>query len=386
MGAPKAPIIFYMTKHFQYIIVGAGCAGLQLAKALLELPRNLVSSILLLDANQQHDEKSWCFWNDTNHPYRHLVQKEWQKIEFIADDIAIEQSIQPKSYQYINSLEFYNNHINCFEKDDRISIVYDTVNSINSQNAQPIIITSQGNFSCDYVFYTNPLLGNSTYKAPTTWQHFLGWIIETEHPIFDTNKARMMDFSVDNTKDVQFVYVLPFANNKALVECTIFSNTIKQDEAYEATLVNYLQTFLSSSYNIVSKEKGKIPMQLFQPPTIQHPNIIPIGTAAGCIKPSTGYSFARVMLHTQEIITAIQTKQTFTPRTFKPRFVFYDRLFLHIIQHTPWKMKRIFTKLFKYNPTNTILHFLDEKTTLYQDIRIFTSLPKWPFLKALIKK
>lgn len=374
-----------MTNYYQYIIIGAGCAGLQLAKALLELPKELVSSILILDANQQHEEKSWCFWYDTNHPYRHLVQKEWQNIEFIADDIAIEQSIQPKSYQYINSLDFYKSHFDLFKNDVRISIVYDTVNSINSQNAQPIISTTKFNFSCDFVFYTNPFLGNSTYKAPTTWQHFLGWVIETERPIFDTNKARMMDFSVDNTKDVQFVYVLPFANNKALVECTIFSNTIQRNEEYEATLVNYLQTILPSAYKIVAKEKGKIPMQLFQPPTIQHPNVIPIGTAAGCIKPSTGYSFARVMLHTQEIITAIQTKQPFTPRAFKQRFVFYDRLFLQIIESTPWKMKHIFTQLFMHNRISSILCFLDEKTTLYQDIRIFTSLPKWPFLKALLK-
>lgn len=376
-----------MTKHYQYIIIGAGCAGLQLAKALLELPVELVSSILLIDACQQHEEKSWCFWYGTNHPYRNLVKKEWQHIEFIADGVSIEQSILPKSYQYINSLEFYNSHLAHFKNDDRITIIYDKVYNITSQkDAQPIINTLQGNFSCEYVFYTNPLLGHSTLKSPTTWQHFLGWIIETEAPVFDTDKARMMDFSVDNTKDVQFVYVLPFKNNKALIECTIFSSIINEDAVYEATLADYIQTQLSCKYRILVKEKGKIPMQLYQPATLQHDNIIPIGTAAGCIKPSTGYSFVRAMLHTKEIISAIQTKKPIIQRTFKPRFVFYDRLFLHIIQYTPWIMKHIFTRLFRHNRIKTILHFLDEQTTLYQDIRIFASLPKWPFLKALLKK
>jgi NADH dehydrogenase FAD-containing subunit len=53
MGAFMAPIInlSMVQNQFQYIIIGAGCAGLQLAKALLEQSSDLVSSILLIDIN-----------------------------------------------------------------------------------------------------------------------------------------------------------------------------------------------------------------------------------------------------------------------------------------------------------------------------------------------
>ena len=49
----------------------------------------------------------------------------------------------------------------------------------------------------------------------------------------------------------------------------------------------------------------------------------------------------------------------------------------------PSEGKRIFTRLFKRHSILTIFQFLDEKTTLYQEIKIFLSLPVIPFLKAL---
>ena len=382
-----APIVVsIMEKHFQYIIIGAGCAGLQLTKALLQLPEELVTSVLLIDASPKHEEKSWCFWYEANHPNRELVKKEWSKIEFIADDISITQSIQPKTYQYINSLEFYNNHISYFKTQNRITIVNDVVTALVPKDNQVLVHTLQQQFTCNQVFYTNPILGNSNFTKPTIWQHFLGWMIETDNPIFDTNKARMMDFSVDNSTDIQFVYVLPFNTNKALVECTIFSSEIALDATYEATLHIYIQQNFNVNYQVTAKERGKIPMQLYQAPTLQHPNIIPIGTAAGCIKPSSGYSFTRAMLQTQQIIADIQLQQPIRHRFYKPRFAFYDRLFLSIIKNKPQMMKTIFLKLFKHNSTNKILLFLDEQTTLLQDISIFFWLPKVPFLKALLKK
>ena len=374
-----------MATQFQYIIVGAGCAGLQLAKALLQLPTTQIQSILLIDANPQHEEKSWCFWYEANHPNRYLVQKEWCNIEFITDGLSITQNIQPKTYQYINSLAFYNDHITYFKTQSRITIITDFVTSIEPQGNQVLVNTLQQQFTGNYVFYTNPILGNSNFSMPTIWQHFLGWMIETNIPIFDVDKARLMDFSVDNTTDTQFVYVLPFSNNKALVECTIFSSEVALDISYETTLQTYMQQKFNCNYQITAKEKGKIPMQLPQKPTLQHPNIIPIGTAAGCIKPSTGYSFARAMQHTQQIVAAIQLQQPISRRLFKPRFIFYDSLFLTIIKDKPQIMKRIFTQLFKHNNIKNILHFMDEKTSLIQDIRIFIRLPKLPFLKALLK-
>ena len=150
-----------MATQFQYIIVGAGCAGLQLAKALLQLPTTQIQSILLIDANPQHEEKSWCFWYEANHPNRYLVQKEWCNIEFITDGLSITQSIQPKTYQYINSLAFYNDHITYFKTQSRITIITDFVTSIEPQGNQVLVNTLlQISFLEDYLIFLFSLSQN----------------------------------------------------------------------------------------------------------------------------------------------------------------------------------------------------------------------------------
>jgi lycopene beta-cyclase len=374
-----------MEKHYQYIIIGAGCAGLQLAKSLLQLNNILVQSILLIEASETHEEKSWCFWYEKNHPYRHLVRKEWDAVEFVSDNFTTIQNISPKSYQFINSLDFYNDCIASFTTDNRIEVLFASVSEIQ-QLKQPVIITNNDTYTCDTVFFTNPKLVYNNYPKANIWQHFVGWIIETDGATFNDTVATMMDFSIDNTKLISFVYVLPFSATKALIECTIFSECIQETSYYEQILGKYIAEKFTKNYRITGKEFGKIPMQLPPINTTLPNNIVPIGTAAGCIKASTGYSFVRVMLHTNEIITAIINKQLVPKRQVQQRFTFYDALFLNIISSEPYKMKHIFYRLFKHNTLATVLLFLDEKTTLLQDVMIFLWLPKKPFLKALVKK
>jgi 2-polyprenyl-6-methoxyphenol hydroxylase-like FAD-dependent oxidoreductase len=53
---------------YQHIIIGGGCAGFQLAKAMLNLPNSTVRSVLIIESSKEHAPKSWCFWADNSHP------------------------------------------------------------------------------------------------------------------------------------------------------------------------------------------------------------------------------------------------------------------------------------------------------------------------------
>ena len=386
MGASCTHYSLLMQTNFQYIIIGAGCAGLQLAYALLQLPENVVSSILIIENLTIHQEKSWCFWYHQQHPYHHLVAKQWSHLTFATKNFSTTQPIQPLSYQYINSSNFYQYHLNYFKNDDRIQIIYQSLVDIVESTSVQTIITNKMQFTANCVFYSIDYLPKPIQQNFTITQHFLGWIIETNENVFEVDKATFMDFSHHQSTDIQFIYILPFSATTALIECTFFSSSICSDEAYEEILKNYLSATIQCQYAIQKKETGKIPMSLIAKIRTSNKNIIPIGTAAGCIKASTGYSFTRAMEHTQQIINAIKHQQNILIRTSKKRFLFYDRLFLHIISAYPASvMINIFNHLFKYNQFKTILQFLDEKTSLLQEIKIFIRLPKLPFLKAILK-
>lgn len=383
MGTPGTHYLFIpMQSHYQYIIIGAGCAGLQLADALLNDPGLSTESLLIIEASEIHEEKTWCFWNPEQHKYSHLVKKKWNSIAFRARDTSVKAALPDLCYQYISSTDFYEHQLNWLRKDTRVTFLFEPVNSIKWNNGIRQVQTSSGIITADYIFHSHHL---SPAAEPTLWQHFLGWEIQSDTDLFDPATAILMDFSdVTASQEVFFHYLLPYSSRHALVECTFFSKNLLDQSVYEKLLRTYIETNLTTNYQIVSKETGKIPMTLAIPsPFSFTTGIIPIGSAAGCIKASTGYSFTRAMRHTQQIISYLKKDIDHIPSPSSKRFLFYDRLFLSLIQQYPQKMSGIFAALFKRNKIQRILRFLDEATRLWEEVLIFSRLPKKHFLMVL---
>lgn len=366
---------------YQHIIIGGGCAGFQLAKAMLKLPNSTVRSVLIIESSKEHAPKSWCFWSDNSHPYRHLVKKEWSSLSFGAYENKKSLPLQKQTYQYIDSQSFINYHLMEFENNPRITIIHDTVFSLENQSEGFLVNCYDKSFTADYVYTSVPNLTKDVDFKPKVWQHFLGWEITTSENYFNTEEATLMDFDVDNNMDGRFIYILPFTENRALVECTIFSNQAFPLESFENSLKIYLHKKYGSDYKILKTEKGTVPMMRIEN-SVNFDRLIPIGTAAGCIKASTGYSFVRNIEHTNKIIGYLQGNNRL-PRMAYSRFDFYDKLLLWIIENEKHEIKKIFNLLFKKNSIRIILLFLDEKTSIFQDMRIFYSLPKFTFITAL---
>jgi len=101
-----------------------------------------------------------------------------------------------------------------------------------------------------------------------------------------------MDFRPHGNHPTAFTYLLPFTTTKALVEYTLFSKNLLQENDYDDALKNYIHHFLHlQNYNVLHHEFGIIPMstQRFSP---GKGNVINIGTAGGQKqKASTGYTF-----------------------------------------------------------------------------------------------
>ena len=75
---------------------------------------------------------------------------------------------------------------------------------------------------------------------PVLQQHFLGWFIKTETPVFDAETATFMDFSIAQKGNTRFMYVLPFSETEALVEYTLFSENVLEKSEYEAAIEDYI--------------------------------------------------------------------------------------------------------------------------------------------------
>jgi lycopene beta-cyclase len=206
--------------------------------------------------------------------------------------------------------------------------------------------------------------------------------------MFSIDVATMMDFRVDQGDGVCFVYVLPYSEQEALVECTVFSSAVWQAEEYETRLRAYIHDIIGATeYKITATEVGVIPMTDRVPERLHGPSWFGIGTAGGLTKPTTGYTVSRCVRDATTMIKSYQSTGSFSiPAASHSRFRWYDQLLLRIIRDEPHQVPRILCTLFQRNPIERILRFLDEGTRLQDEIKIFWSLPWRPFLRAIFRR
>jgi len=111
-----------------------------------------------------------------------------------------------------------------------------------------------------------------------------------------------------------------------------------------------------------------------------------IGTAGGWAKPSTGYTFMSTSKKIPKLIAFLKTGKPLKELNYKNRFWYYDLLLLDVLHSNNEKGHLIFQKLFKNRDPQLIFKFLDEDTSITEDIYYILGCPKTPFTKALIKR
>lgn len=368
------------TDQADIIICGGGLAGLSLAVRLSE-PEYAHLNVIVIDKSAKTaNDRTWSFWaKKEQNRYAEIYHKSWAKIAFYSDEAEVISDTQPYTYNTIRGVDFYEHSLSIIDKAPHITWIQAHINKVEESEQEVSVITDQGVYRAPYV-YDSIVRRMPVENHLFTWQHFMGWHIKMEEDTFDDNVATFMDFRIDQGEDTRFVYVLPFNKREALVEATLFSSDIWTEEAYAAILKSYISQHFGQSYQIVHQELGKIPMTTasFAKAT---PRVIPIGTNSATVKPSSGYAFMRIQ---QEIdLQASYIKQSIYKAVQpKTKYLAYDKTLLNVLLTKKSSASHVFSLMFKRNPVARNLKFLDEETSLLEEISIFMALPFWPFLKA----
>jgi lycopene beta-cyclase len=372
-------------KQYDYIIAGAGCAGLSLLMRMIASGSFTDKQILLIDKVRGiRNDRTWCFWEQENGFFEPVVYKKWSNLWFHSNDFSKEFNIAPYQYKMIRGIDFYDYCFSIIQKQSNISIQHGDVKKIESVTGGALLWLNGEEIKARYIFnsivFQRPILKKKEYYL---LQHFKGWVIETSQETFDAKVATLMDFRVDQQYGTAFVYVMPFSPKKALVEYTFFTKEVLHEDIYYDGLKNYLHKFLKiEEYKITDEEFGIIPMtnHLFTP---VEGNIINIGTAGGQTKPSSGYTFQFIQKRTAAIVQKmIATDKPFLQRVTTRRFHFYDTVLLQLLANRSLGGDIIFSELFRKNKVQSIFKFLDNETSLREDFFIIKSLPSLPFSRA----
>ncbi|MBX9733378.1 MAG: hypothetical protein K2X37_04905 [Chitinophagaceae bacterium] len=376
-------------KHFDYIIAGGGCSGLSLAVRLLPYLKASNKRVLLVDkVYKKGNDKTWCFWEEHPDIFEPVVCKKWNRLSFSSSFIHQQLDISPYQYKMIRSKDFYDYTDEILIGNDHVIILKGIVENLYTENQRAYAIIDGETYSADYIFSSIPQV-QTKKRACYQYliQHFLGWVIETENPIFHPECATLMDFNTSQEVGTSFVYVLPLTSKLALVEYTVFSEQELAAEGYTGALKQYIAEQLHcNNYIIKEQEYGVIPMSDHPVESIKG-RIIYLGTAGGFTKGSTGYTFRFIQKHTAAIVQQLNKFGTVNiSSVFPKRFRTYDATLLHLLASRRLTGEEIFSTMFQNNNPIKILKFLDNETSLIEELQIFKTLNKKEFTLALLNR
>jgi lycopene beta-cyclase len=362
---------------------------------------------------KSRNDKTFCFWAEDTEPVVadlvDLIGHSWEKARGGREPLV---SIAPMRYHQINSLDLYED-LSRRMAANGWELRAEAVESVGADEQGAYAVCGSEKVRARWVLDSRP--PQRDLAQPDLAQSFYGWVVETDFPWQSDAGVTLMDLEVPQDGATQFVYMLPYAENRVLVELTRFGTAILEAELAEQRLRDYLKAALpdQAAYRIVHREQGIIPMSEHRSErrsalserrsalserrsalSERHPlhGVVSIGTRNNALKPSTGYAFktmhqqARDLashLAAQAVDNLTQAAKPWNPPRQHPRYAFLDGLLLHILRRRPHQGKAIFEELFAGTPLPSVLRFMDEKSTWQDDMRMLMHLPWKPFLVAL---
>ena len=370
---------------YDYAIVGAGAAGLQLALKMIQDPHFESQKILLIDrSDKTENDRTWSFWEKGKSNWDQIAVKTWQKSIFHGRK-ELKLNLDPFKYKTIRSADFYQHAKQIIEQKDNVEFVVNQVRDIEGNEIQ----CADQSFKASHIFDSriDPEFEEQKHNYSTLSQHFKGWFIKTEEAIFDPETFTMMDYRLKWNDSTSFTYILPFSPTEALIEFTLFNQILLNDEEYDQLLQEYIRKYLKvDQFMIEEVEKGIIPMSDFPFHHHHNENVTKIGTAGGWVRPSSGYSFKNADRYTTKIIENIKKDRPISKGIANNRFRKYDAIFLKVLEDYNHLGELVFSKLYENQPVQRIFRFLDEESNLLEDIQVMLSLNHSSFRKAFFAK
>ncbi|MBT5393517.1 MAG: hypothetical protein HOL19_00100, partial [Flavobacteriaceae bacterium] len=178
------------TQIYDYIIVGAGAAGLMLANAMALDPFFSDKRILILDKDpKEANDRTWCFWEKNEGPLEALICRDWSLIGVSENDQLAPSPILPYKYKMLKGATFYEamkkglaHSPNChfvLEEVTEISPVSPAASASTEtagflKNGHTKVTTTSGTYIAPRVFNSifdyKPLLAQNRF--PVLQQHF----------------------------------------------------------------------------------------------------------------------------------------------------------------------------------------------------------------------
>ena len=345
-------------------VLGDGCAAMMLAARADELGAQTLS-IVRPDGAPEPKDHMLGFWATPGleSAAKH-TRHSWSTWSVINDDATASLVCEHQPYHVMHKAAFLDR---CRASAVKHGVRF--VDEATHADARP-----------QSVFDTRPP------RAPENamLQHFVGLEVELDQPAFDPTTAVLMDFRVDQSHGMHFMYVLPFSATTALVESTMFSTRTMPRDFYVDAIETYLFTHHNAGIKtVLREEQGVIPMGSLSP---HDPSIPGLGANGGAIRPASGYTFAFIHEQIQTALDDVRKGRALKfKRPHKRIDVWMDGVLLTVLRHWPHYAPNLFTRRAQGRTGEEFIRFMTGNASWRLRFKVMRAMPKVPFIRGVSK-
>ena len=345
----------------QVCVLGDGCAALSLAARVDELANHKLTLVRPHDAPPETDHL-WGFWDGPNlTAASRLARKRWNSWSIVTGRGKAVLRSQKRPYAALHRLDWT---AHCRAAASRVGVA--TLDGDEAAKA------------ADFVFDSRP----PPVPDGMMLQHFLGLEVRSRHAIFDSDTAILMDFRVDQSRGMHFIYLLPFSATEALVESTLFTPSVCSESYYRREIAGYLKThFGLEEFETLRTERGVIPLGIMPP---RDPSIPGIGGNGGAIRPSSGYAFPFIQKQIDRAIAAaLEGRELGFAMPHRRVDLWMDTVLLTVLRHWPERAPDLFLRMGRALDGDEFAQFLSGEADWPLRLKVIIAMPKAPFLRGL---
>jgi len=346
-------------------ILGDGCAALSLAARAKELPGHRIT-LVRPDGAPPETEHIWGFWGtEWLHGPDLIARASWRQWCIVTSEGKVEMSSAARPYHALRRSDWTNH---CRQAAAAAGVAVLNEGDDDDGSAQPHILDSRP----------------PQVPQGCMLQHFIGFEVRAKTPIFDPKTVILMDFRVDQSQGMHFIYLLPFSETEALVESTLFSARTLEDDFYTGAINTYLERhFHLKEFEILRRERGVIPLAILPR---RDPQIPGLGGNGGAIRPSSGYAFVFIQKQISQAISSAQRTGRLVVKSPHRRVdLWMDAVLLSVIRHWPAQAPELFLRMARALSGDEFARFLSGEAGWALRLKVVLAMPKWPFIRATFR-
>ncbi len=364
-----------MSTAIDIAIIGGGNAGLSLASELSRL--SVAETVCIFEpAHKMKKELHWSLWSDEKQRQK-LKQaikgsrSQWQLVDYSRSVVRDSPSYD---YTCLSSAKY----LSLCERQlsEKMHIIPKAVESVRKTPSRYVIEAGERSFSANNVYDSRP----PSVRPNSLLQHFFGVEVNVRNPMSSQQIATLMDFRVDQSRGLHFIYVLPFSSTHVLVESTMISQSVEPRNWYRNAIERWLNEREIMVESYLSEEVGVIPMDEVIP---CDKNIPTIGAASGALRRSSGYGFSYINQQASKLAQQIKHNDYNVPNPISKPIVLMDSLFNRVMIEYPELGPSLFMRMAEALNGEQFARFMLGKATPYDWVRVIAAMPKVPFLKQL---